>query len=314
MHPTRTTGAATVERPTTRRVKKPSDSRPSGLHGAVLVLATALAGVLVVGWPYYVLPVAERVRHPFHPWLRPSGYVGQSAGLVALAIFLFLWLYPLRKKYRWLGWTGSLARWLDVHVSAALLLPLLVTIHAGWRFGGVIGLGFWAMMLVWCSGLVGRYLYARIPRSRAGVELSRDEITAERTRLLQALAHTTGLDPEAIAETLRPAPLPTHLGPLATLTRLVRDDLARRRAARRLQRAWAARRVPGPRLDAQSLARATVLARQEVALTQQARLLRATHDLFRYWHVAHRPFAVLALTAVLIHVAVVVAVGATWLW
>jgi hypothetical protein len=72
--------------------------------------------------------------------------------------------------------------------------------------------------------------------------------------------------------------------------------------------------VPGPRLDAQSLARATALARQEVALTQQARLLRATHDLFRYWHVAHRPFAVLALTAVLIHVAVVVAVGATWLW
>jgi len=280
----------------------------------VLVLATALAGVLVVGWPYYVLPIAERVRHPFHPWLRPSGYVGQSAGLVALAIFVFLWLYPLRKKYRWLGWTGSLARWLDVHVSAALLLPLLVTIHAGWRFGGVIGLGFWAMMLVWCSGLVGRYLYVRIPRSRAGVELSRDEITAERKRLLQALAHTTGLDPRAIEETLQPAPLPTHLGPLATLTRLVRDDLARRGAARRLQRAWAERRVPGPRLDGQSLARATMLVRQEVALTQQARVLRATHDLFRYWHVAHRPFAVLALTAVLIHVAVVVAVGATWLW
>jgi hypothetical protein len=314
MRPTHPAGATARSRPTSRRVKNPSDTQPSALHGAVLVLATALAGVLVVGWPYYVLPVAERVRHPFHPWLRPSGYVGQSAGLVALAIFLFLWLYPLRKKYRRLAWTGSLARWLDVHVSAALLLPLLVTIHAGWRFGGVIGLGFWAMMLVWCSGLVGRYLYARIPRSRAGIELSRDEITAERKRLLLALAHTTGLDPRAIEETLRPAPLPTHLGPLATLARLVRDDLARRGAARRLQRAWVSRRVPGPRLDGQSLARATVLVRQEVALTQQARVLQATHDLFRYWHVAHRPFAVLALTAVLIHVAVVVAVGATWLW
>jgi hypothetical protein len=280
----------------------------------VLVLATALAGVLVVGSPYYLLPVAERVRHPFHPWLRPSGYVGQTAGLVALAIFLFLWLYPLRKKYRWLGWTGSLARWLDVHVSAALLLPLLVTIHAGWRFGGVIGLGFWAMMLVWCSGLIGRYLYARIPRSRAGVELSRDEITAERKRLLQALASTTGLDPRTIEETLQPTPLPPRLGPVATLARLARDDLARRGAARRLRRLWAARQGAGPRLDEDSLARATALARQEVALTQQARLLGATHDLFRYWHVAHRPFAVLALTAVIVHVAVVVAVGATWLW
>ena len=305
---------ATHARHTARSMKTRSDSRPSALHGAVLVLATALAGVLVVGSPYYLLPVAERVRHQFHPWLRPSGYVGQTAGLVALAIFLFLWLYPLRKKYRWLGWTGSLARWLDVHVSAALLLPLLVTIHAGWRFGGVIGLGFWAMMLVWCSGLIGRYLYARIPRSRAGVELSRDEITAERKRLLQALASTTGLDPRTIEETLQPTPLPAQLGPIATLARLVRDDLARRGAARRLQRLWAARQGAGPRLDEDSLAQATALARQEVALTQQARLLGATHDLFRYWHVAHRPFAVLALTAVIVHVAVVVAVGATWLW
>jgi hypothetical protein len=93
---------------------------------------------------------------------------------------------------------------------------------------------------------------------------------------------------------------------------MVRDDLTRRRAAHRLRRLCAAR--AGGRRDARSIARAMMLARQEVALTQQARLLGATHDLFRYWHVAHRPFAVLALTAVLIHVIVVVAVGATWLW
>jgi hypothetical protein len=280
----------------------------------VLVLSTLLAGILVYGWPYYALPIAERVRHPMHAWLRPSGYVGQSAGIVALGIFGFLWLYPLRKKYRWLGWTGSIARWLDVHVAAALLLPLLVTIHAGWRFGGVIGLGFWSMMLVWSSGLVGRYIYARIPRGRTGIELSRDEIAAERKRLLLAIAATTGLDARAVEEALQADSLPPNLGPAATVVRMVRDDLARRLAGRRLRRLWAARRSGGRGPDPRAVARATALARQEVALTQQARLLGATHDLFRYWHVAHRPFAILALTAVLVHVAVVVAVGATWLW
>jgi hypothetical protein len=278
----------------------------------VVVVAGLLATVLVYGSPYYRLAMAERVRHPLHAWLRPSGYVGQSAGIAALAIFLFLWLYPLRKRFRSLAWTGSLARWLDVHVSAALLLPLLVSIHAAWRFGGIIGLGFWAMMLVWTSGLVGRYLYARIPRSRGGVELSRDEIAAERKRLLQAIATTTGLDLRAVEEILHADPPPPGLGPAGTVLRMVRDDLTRRRAAHRLRRLCAAR--AGGRRDARSIARAMMLARQEVALTQQARLLGATHDLFRYWHVAHRPFAVLALTAVLIHVIVVVAVGATWLW
>ena len=56
------------------------------------------------------------------------------------------------------------------------------------------------------------------------------------------------------------------------------------------------------------------LARREMALAQQARMLDATHAVFRYWHVLHRPVAVAALLAVLVHVAVVVAVGATWLW
>ena len=63
-----------------------------------------------------------------------------------------------------------------------------------------------------------------------------------------------------------------------------------------------------------ALARGLKLARREMALTQQARMLDATHAVLRYWHVAHRPVAVAALVAVLVHVGVVVAVGATWLW
>jgi hypothetical protein len=43
-------------------------------------------------------------------------------------------------------------------------------------------------------------------------------------------------------------------------------------------------------------------------------MLEATHDVFRWWHVLHRPVAIAALAAVLIHVVVVVALGATWLW
>jgi hypothetical protein len=54
------------------------------------------------------------------------------------------------------------------------------------------------------------------------------------------------------------------------------------------------------------------LASREMSLTQQARMLDATRKVFGYWHVAHRPFALTALVAVVIHVAVVIALGATW--
>jgi hypothetical protein len=274
-----------------------------------------LGAIGLAGWPYYSLPMAERVRSPLHVWLKPSGYIGQSAGLLALTIFIFLWLYPVRKKFRWLAFTGAIARWLDVHVLAALGLPLLVAIHAAWRFTGLIGLGFWSMMVVWVSGLAGRYIYARIPRSKLGVELTIEEIVARRKELLGEIALSSGLEPALVETTLAAGQAPVaRRGLWGTLWRMVADDLARRRAARRLRRLWEAHGPHRRTHDRQMLRAMLRLARREMALAQQARMLDATHDVFRYWHVLHRPVAIAALLAVLIHVAVVVALGATWLW
>jgi hypothetical protein len=306
-------GRAPVARPRISDITARERSRAS--RRVVAVVAVLLGAVCLLGLPYYVLPFAERVRSPLHPWLRPSGYIGQSAGLAAISIFLFLWLYPIRKRVRWLAWTGSIARWLDVHVLAALLLPLLVVIHSAFRFGGLIGLGFWSMMVVWASGIVGRYLYARIPRSKAGIELTLEEIGARRQALLEQIANHTGIDLALIEQTLAADRLPAaRLGIWGTFAHLVTDDLARRRAARRLRRLYERNGPRRRKQDRQVLRWVLRLARREMALTQQARMLDATQSVFRFWHVLHRPVAIAALAAVLVHVAVVVALGATWLW
>lgn len=301
-------------RPPRSSVRAPGEHlRPSRF--LLLGFVGVLVAICVVGLPYYTQPVAERVRSPFHEWLKPAGYVGQSAGLLAVAIFIFLWLYPLRKRARWLTWTGSVARWLDVHVLAALALPLLVAIHAAWRFEGLIGLGFWSMMVVWASGVVGRYLYARIPRGKAGIELTLEEIGARRQQLLEQIATSTGLELQRIEQALDTGRAPARRpGIMGTLLRLAADDLARRRAARRFRRLYAQSGLRRRKQDRQVLTWVLRLAKREMALTQQARMLDATHAVFRWWHVLHRPVAIAALAAVLIHVAVVVALGATWLW
>ena len=283
----------------------------------MLVLLLAAAGpvtVTAVGLPYYLGTAAVRARSPWHPWLRPSGYIGQSVGLVALLIFIFLWLYPLRKRFRWLAFTGAVSRWLDVHVAAALLMPLLVGVHAGWRFDGLIGMGYVAILVVCASGVVGRYLYTRIPRGKSGVELDRAGVAAERRALLTELAATTGLLPDDIerrlairSRTTEPRALP------AAFLALLRADLARWRAVGRFRREL--RTLPGgAQLEGKALRRVARLAAREAALGEQVRMLEATHRIFRFWHVAHRPVALTALVAVVVHVAVVVALGATWLW
>ena len=309
--------ARTPGRPPLRPVEAPRPERPASIQRRItLAILAALAALNLLGLPYYVLPAGGRVRSPLHPWLRPTGYVGQTAGLLSFALFLFMWLYPLRKNVRWLAFTGSLARWLDVHVVAGLVIPLLAAMHAAWHFTGIIGLGYGAMFVVSLSGIVGKYLYVRIPRGRSGLELGLEEVEAERATLLRYIASTTGVAPETVAGLLAVDARPyTGLGPLRTLGRMIGDDIARFRAARRLRRGLrgALRAQGGRGVDRKVIRLVLRLARRQMALTQQVRMLDATQRVFRYWHVAHRPVAVTALVAVLIHVVTAVARGVTWL-
>jgi hypothetical protein len=292
----------------------PKGRAGDSLGGVFLVIALLLAGS-ALGGSYYFAPVAERVRHPLHQWLKPSGYVGQTAGILALLIFLFLWLYPLRKRVRWLSWTGIMSRWLNVHVKLALVLPFLAAIHAAWKFDGVIGLGYWSMIVVWLSGIVGRYLYVHIPRGASGLELTAEEIAAERHLLIGEVARTSGLPIAQVETVLRSDPTPLEgVGFMKSLVCMVRDDFARRKAARALRRICGNRPGNAGYLNRKSVREVVRLANREMALSQQARMLGATRAIFRFWHVAHRPFALAALVAVLVHVSVVVVMGATWFW
>ena len=286
----------------------------AGVNWVTLVIVVTLVVINVAGAPYYARSLGERVRHPLHALLRPSGLVGQSAGIIAFVVFVFLWLYPLRKKWKALAFTGSVGKWLDVHVTTAIGLPLLLTIHAAWRSDGVIGLGFGAMLVVCASGIVGRYLYTRIPRAKSGVELTRDEVVSERNRLIDEIAGATGLDPRTVQASLDVAsPSDEKEGAMQVLRDLVTNDVRRWRMTRELRRRF--QELEGGRaIPEAALARSVTLASREIALSQQVRMLEATQRVFRYWHIAHKPFALTALVAVVIHVAVVVALGATWFY
>jgi hypothetical protein len=268
--------------------------------------------VLVTAWglPYYMAPTAQRLRHPLHPLLKSSGPLGLGFGALALFMFLFMWLYPLRKQARWLAWTGPIGKWMDVHVVMGLALPVIAAVHAGWHFDGLIGLGMGAMVVVSLSGLVGRYLYTHIPRDRAGLELSLEQVGGERRALLTQIAIATGLTPQDAERSLALDPRPyAGLDLVRTFARLIADDWTRWWTMRRLRREWSRRVAGGSPLDRRSLASALKLARREMALQQQMRALEATRRVFAWWHVAHRPFALTALVAVLVHVGVAVWIG-----
>lgn len=287
--------------------------RPSARIALLLLVGLPLT-ITLLGIPYYLLPIAERLRSPLHPWFKSTGPVGQAAGWMAFALFVFLWLYPLRKKYRWLAWTGPITEWLHLHVFAGLAILLLAAIHASWRFAGLIGVGYYAMLVVALSGVVGRYLYVRIPRNKSGLEMSREQLNTQRQALVQKIAAATEFEPQEVERML----LTGHEGKETpgtgqVLLRLISDDLARWKVERALRRRLHTRAGGQPVLDPRELREILKLAHREIALTQQLEMLEATQRVFAYWHVVHRPVSITALVLIAVHVVVSILVGVTWL-
>jgi len=148
----------------------------------------------------------------------------------------------------------------------------------------------------------------------SGVELTLEEVEAERSALLRQIVDATGLDPELLDHVLGggdPPPASESLDVPRTFIRMVRDDFRRFRMAKSLRLRWHGTGERGSTSDA-VLDRVPELMRRRIALTQQVRMLDATHRLFRYWHVAHKPMAISALVAVCLHVAMAIALGVTW--
>src|SRR5450759_4235691 len=138
-----------------------------GILVAIVFIATI--AILYKGLSYYKLSLEERVYHPDHSLLKPSGIVGHGLGIVgSLLMIIGMTTYMARKRYRALSRLGSLKNWLEFHIFLCTLGPIMVLFHTAYKFGGLVAVSFWSMVAVFLSGIIGRFIYIQIPRSIEG--------------------------------------------------------------------------------------------------------------------------------------------------
>ncbi|MBZ5561940.1 MAG: hypothetical protein LAP13_05915 [Acidobacteriia bacterium] len=282
------------------------------------VLATSLVlGLGVYGFDYYLLDPAQRPFSPKHALLRPNGEIGLLLGVFASFIFLGIFLYPIRKRWGWLRIRGSTRHWLDFHVLMGLLAPCIVAFHSSLKFRGLAGVAFWIMTAVAISGVIGRYLYAQIPRSLNTAEFTLQEVRSEQAQLSEELARQNLFPASLLApvfrlpseERVRSQPLPLALAVMMFL------DLARLFHSARLRRHalgfWGQMVTLGGILASGNAEaeRVLAIARQQAGLSKRILFLSRTQQVFHLWHVIHRPFSYSFAVLALIHIAVVMVFG-----
>jgi len=282
------------------------------------VLAVALIVALAVyGFSYYTLSSADRPFSPKHALLKPSGVIGLKLGFLGLGMFLAIFLYPLRKRWAWLSRQGSARHWLDIHVLLGLAAPFVIAFHSSFKFAGFAGMAFWIMLAVSLSGIVGRYLYAQIPRSLNAAEISMKELQEIQAGLAQRLTQQELL-PQADLHSLLRLPARQQVERLPMFVALVYMmvlDIVRvfriaglRRHALPLSRKMTtlAGFLPTRYLD---LEKAIHLAREEASTAKRVLFLSRSQQVFHLWHVVHKPFSYSFAVLALIHIVVVFMMG-----
>lgn len=271
------------------------------IYSMALIVVVVTAFLAYTGYSYYHLPLEERFYHPQYDWFKPSGIFGHGLGIIGtLLILVGVIFYMASKKYGFLTRFIRLKYLLEFHIFLCTLGPILVLFHTTFKFGGIVSIAFWSMVAVVLSGVIGRFIYIQIPRSIVGRELSLVEVQDQQSEVIDKLSSYQGIDREVI------------------------DALM----SERDKRSWSMinwwgnfremQRIKGLLQDqpikTEDRKEILNMAKNGLKLSSRIRRLTQMQRLFKYWHVAHRPFALIMLVIVTIHVVVTVLFGYKWIF
>jgi len=238
--------------------------------------------------------------------------IGYWLGIAGGSLMATLLLYPLRKRLRFMHSLGATRYWFRMHMVFGVLGPVLILYHCNFAFGSLNDtVALVCTLLVAASGLVGRYVYAKVHVDLDGHRATLEQLSAraritaaDRTQAAALVPHLLERLTAYDAVVLTPPQ-----GLLASSLLPLRLAIQTRWAAQRLiwyargQLRQQARRSVVVRAERARLQRAVArFVREHLRRVRRVAELGSYERLFSLWHVFHLPFFYMLVVAALIHV------------
>jgi hypothetical protein len=276
----------------------------------ILVVLLAASFLAYQGYSYYSLGIEQRFFHPEHQTLKPSGFLGHTLGILGSFLMLVgVSTYMLRKRISKFSRIGGLKYWLEFHIFLCTLGPILVLYHTAFKFGGLVAVSFWSMVAVVLSGVIGRYIYLQIPRTIEGREMNLNEINQIKDELNNKLTKVYNIDEKVLEEILNAVKKRPDRSGNNMVARSIAKFKFERQTIKEVKKILKHNKVVG-----KVYKEVIKLIKDEINLNRKIDRLISMQSLFKYWHVAHLPFALLMLIIMLVHVGVTIAFGAHWIF
>jgi len=271
-----------------------------------------LAYFLVSGSDFYLTSFQERPHHSDYRILRPAGIISHAFGVIGSAMMILMLFYSVRKRIRRLQNLGYLSSWLRVHIYFGIIGPLLIILHSSFKVQGLIAVSFWSMVAVALSGLLGRYLYLQIPRTIAGNEIDFKELEQMNQNLAQEITNKYQIETnqlESVEVSIFPRVRPEK-GLIIALFSMIFNDTIRPFRIHRLRNHLKKKL----NMSSHTVSQLLTTIKRKAMLQRRISMWNAIHQLFHYWHVIHKPFAIIMYIIMLVHIMVAVYVGYIWIF
>jgi hypothetical protein len=278
----------------------------SALAMVVILVFLALA---FFGADYYMTALPDRHSHELYDLLKPTGLAGHGFGVAGSFLMITgVFGYMARKRFRILSRVGVLKYWLEFHIFLCTLGPVLILFHTTFKFGGIVAISFWSMAAVMASGVIGRFIYLQIPRTIEGRELTMSELKKLQIDLLNELQVNYSLDNQMLSRIdglfLPLKPENKSNVPAA----IIKDYFEGKRQVRKIKT-----ELKHHQLSKDTYKKIIRMIRSRIVLNRRIAWLSSMQDLFRYWHVAHLPFALIMLVIMIVHIVVALVFGYNWI-
>jgi len=281
------------------------DDRRFTMRKAAQLGYGAAALAVFVGW------LVNREWHLVDP-LRGIGY---WLGIIGASLMAVLLLYPLRKKLRFMGYFGATRHWFRMHMVFGVLGPVLILFHSNFTLGSLnSNVALICMLLVAGSGLVGRYIHAKIYADLDGNRNTLRELTERARVTAEQRAHVAALVPgllERITAFDKTVLEPPH-GMITALLLPAKLAFATRWEGWRLKRMIRrrlreqARKSPVVAKERKRLqAGMTRFAREHLRRVRKVAELNSYERMFGLWHLLHLPFFYMLVVTAIVHVVAV---------
>ena len=267
---------------------------------------------LADGLDFYKTSYTERPHHPDYQTIKPGGVQGHGLGVIGTIMLILLLIYSLRKRIKLFWRLGAISRWLDIHIFLGIMGPLFIILHTSFKLNGIVAVSFWSMITVALSGVLGRYLYLQIPRNIRGDELSFEETEKIDRQLNQQLVTSYPLREESLSkiQNFIIGEVNPNKSLLGILFSLFISDFSKIFKYQRIRKSL----INIVDISPHQAKEFIKIVRYKAILSRRILLWKKIHNLFHYWHVIHKPFALIMYLIMIIHVTITVILGYTWIF